>query len=181
MNCKILFFTSLFFISIRVWGQSGTYAAGQLIAKADSVILISHLTTQEYHDKREGIISPADIVDSTNGIFPSFFVGKDINSLIIVQKKLLTKQEVASLIYIIQKPVKKSNIGSVSLCFEPHHAVLIYSRHQLSYIEFCFHCSDLVTSKDLKLKNSDFKDGKWKDIKAFFYEHGLTYEIDGKN
>ena len=38
-------------------GQSDIDAAGKLIINADSVILISHVGTEENHDKPEGMVS----------------------------------------------------------------------------------------------------------------------------
>lgn len=141
--------------------------------------MISHVATEENHNKPLGKVVPPGIVDDTETIvFPSFFVEKDINPAIIVQRQLLHKQDVIALANIILKPVKYGSIGYASLCFEPHHSILIYTKGRFSYIDLCFHCSDLVTSSDLKLTNMDFEDGKWKEIKAFFLKHGLTYEME---
>lgn len=176
------FIFSLFFLyTFTAIGQRHIHAAVRLITNADSVILISHVTTDENHDARDVLVAPPGFVyDTTPIVFPSFCVGEDINQAIIVQRMLLTKQIVIALASIVQKPVKKSRISSKPLCFEPHHAILIYNKGCLSYIDLCFHCSDLVTSTDLKLTNMDFKDGKWKEMKAFFIKHGLTYEM-GEN
>lgn len=162
-----------------VIGQTDIDAARRLITMADSVILISHVTTKENHGKRD--VTEAGTGDSIKPlVFPSFFTGQDINSAVIVQRLFLPKQDAVALANIIRKPVKPSQFGASPLCFEPHHAILIYSRGHLSYIDLCFHCNGLVTSSDLKLSNMAFKDGKWKDMKAFFLKHGLTYEMENE-
>lgn len=176
----IIFIFSLFFLhNFTAEGQTDIHDAARLIVIADSVILISHVATNENHDKPLGIVAPPGVVSDTKPIvFPSFLVGEGINPAIIVQRQLLSKPDVIALANIIRKPVKKSNIGYSPLCFEPHHAILIYNKGHFSYIDICFHCSDLVTSSDLKLSNMDFENGKWKEMKTFFLKHSLTYELD---
>ena len=182
MKSIILIFFLILISGHRAWGQAYIDAARRLITNADSVILISHVATEENHDKPEGIVLPTGIFDDTKlMVFPSFFVGEDINQAIIVQRQFLPRQDVVALAKIIQRPVKKSRFGYLPLCFEPHHAILIYNKGRFSYIDLCFHCSGLVTSSDLKLTNMDFKDGKWKDMKAFFLKHRLTYEMEDKH
>jgi hypothetical protein len=128
------------------------------------------------------MVLPPGIVDDTKPmVFPSFLVGEDINRAIIVQRQFLRRQDVVALAKIIQRPVKQSRFGYLPLCFEPHHAILIYNKGCFSYIDLCFRCSGLVTSSNLKLTNMDFKDGKWKEMKAFFLKHGLTYDLEDKD
>lgn len=174
----ILFIFSLFlFQVISGFGQTDISAAGRLSTAADSVILISHVSVEEYYDQRD--ISEYQVGDSAKAVeFPSFFAGEDINPAIIMQRQLLSKQDAVVLANIIRKPVKKSRIGWLPLCFEPHHAILIYTGGHLSYIDLCFHCSNLATSPDIELDNMDFEDGKWKYMKSLFLKHGLTYEME---
>lgn len=171
---KFIFPLFLFQVIIG-FGQTHMAAAGELISKADSVILISHVSIEEYHDKRDIVYQPDDSISEMK--FPSLFTDTDINPAVIVQKKYLLKKDITILIHIVQKPVKKTRIGWLPLCFEPHHAILIYIKGRLSYIDFCFSCSQLATSPDIKLDNMDFRDGKWKEIKSFFLKYGLTYEM----
>jgi len=98
-----------------------------------------------------------------------------------VQRQFLLRQDVVTIAKIIRRRVKPTSFGYVPLCFEPHHAVLIYNKGHFSYIDLCFHCRGLVTSSNLKLNNTDFKDGKWKEMKVFFLKHGLTYEMKDKH
>lgn len=165
--------------SINGFGQTDMVAASRLINSADSVILISHVSIEEHHDKRDIVYQSGDSAKPVE--LPSFFVGTGINPIIIVQRQHLSKQDILTLSSIIQKPVKKTRFGSMPLCFEPHHAMLIYKKGHLSYIDFCFDCSQLKTSSDIKLNNMDFRDGKWKDMKSFFVKHGLTYEMEEDN
>jgi len=174
-NHFIFIFPLLFVHTFCALGQTGIDEAAHRITTADSVILISHVVTNENHDKPEAIPN-----DTTSISFPSFFSGDDINPAIIVQRQLLSKSNIAALAKIIRKPIPKSNIGYVPLCFEPHHSILIYNKGRLSYIDICFHCNGLVTSSDLNLNNTDFKNGKWKDMKVYFLRHGLTYEMEDK-
>jgi hypothetical protein len=182
MNPIIIIFSLILINTFGAMGQSRIATAGRLIINADSVILISHVGTEENHDKPEGFVLPPGTVEDTKPIvFPSFFVGEDINPAIVVQRQFLLRQDVVAIAKIIQRPVKSTNFGYVPLCFEPHHAILIYNKGRFSYIDLCFHCSGLVTSSNLKLNNTDFKDGKWKEMKVFFLKHGLTYEMEDKH
>ena len=182
VNPVIFIFSLLFLRATTVVGQTDIDVAARLINTADSVILISHVATQENHDKPDNLVLPLGMSNDTKPIeFSSFLVGEDINPAIIVQRRFLTNLDVVELAKIIQKHVKKSYIGSKPLCFEPHHAILIYKKGRFSYIDLCFHCSDLVTSFDLQLTNMDFINGKWEEMKVFFLKHGLSYEIGDNN
>lgn len=158
--------------------QSNIPATIRLITRADSVILISHLTTAENHDKPEAIIASTGMPSDTNAPFyPHFMCGTGINPLIIVQRHRLRSQEIDRLISILRAPGNRYGIGSDPLCFEPHHAILIYTNSKCSFIEICFHCKGLINSADLNLTNSDFPKEKWGKLKAFFLQMGLNYEL----
>jgi hypothetical protein len=162
-------------------GQKDRVNAATLIRNSDSVVLISHITILEYHEKDEGIVEASQILNNTrHNEYPSFFKDRVVNPSIIVQRKLLSKSDILKLSSIIKSPVKRSSIGSVSLCFEPHHAILIYTNDRFSYIDICFHCRDIVNSADISLSNSDFDDRKWANIRSFFKNNDLTYELDEK-
>ena len=180
MTASKFIFPLFLFCTINGLGQTNMAAAARLIAAADSVILVSHVSIEEHHDKRDVVAyQPGDSVKAVE--FLSFFAGTDINPAVIIERRRLSKQDIVSLNNIIQKPVRKTKIGWIPLCFEPHHAILIYTKGRLSYIDFCFHCSQLATSPDINLDNMDFRDGKWIDMKSFFKKHGLSYEIEDDN
>lgn len=180
VKCIVLTVCLLSFYTYSGMAQTNIASAARLIATADSVILISHLTTEEHHDKPLGIVAPPGVGAAPEPIvFSSFFAATDINPGIIVQRQRLGKPEIIALAKIIRKPIKRSRsrIGYAPLCFEPHHAILMYHKAVFSYIDICFHCHDLVTSSDMELSNMDF-DEKWAELKAFFLQLQLTYEME---
>jgi hypothetical protein len=178
MNYHRILFLLLLFQSRNAFGQNGLKDAARTIMAADSVVLITHITVNEYHDKTDvELPGMMDTTLSKKVTFLSLLQGNSINPAVVVQRQPLTKTEVGLFAAIVRKPVKHYRIGFVPLCFEPHHAVLVYRNGRMSYVDLCFHCRELATSTDFNLDNMDFKDGKWKQLQKFFTDRGLTYEM----
>ena len=67
MNSILFIFSLFLFQIISGFGQTDMTAAGRLITTADSVILISHVSVEEYHDQRD--ISEYQVGDSANILY----------------------------------------------------------------------------------------------------------------
>lgn len=128
----------------------------QKIGNADTVLLTSH-TGYEGTNQIELVIQ-----------------GK-INRKIIQEEKIIRGSDIDTLISILAIP--KPDYDSLSAkCFEPHHTIFILKKTEISYIDLCFHCSNLVTSKDLP-DIKPFGERKWNKLLAFYKKLQLNYEL----
>jgi hypothetical protein len=158
----ILFFT----LSSSLFGQSLTDKVYQIFTAADSVILVSHLTTY---------IPIVD--DSTHERIGSYrLVEKNkVNYKIIKERYQLDKKEVDSVAQIIITPNNDSIIEDIK-CFMPHHGILIFKKGKCSYFDICFGCRHFVTSKNIKLSD-ELDDKTWNALENFFRNRKLNYEL----
>ena len=150
----------------------------QRILSADSIVLISHLLTVEFAPK---IVHDYDITKTKKSkinrdpFYPKFLKDGKINPAIIKQRKVISKSETTKL-YEILKFEKVTETNSAR-CDWPHHTIIIYKNNVQSYIDICFSCKRINTSKNIDLTTVDFTENKWKKLKAFFNKHGLTYQL----
>jgi hypothetical protein len=134
------------------------------IKKADTLLLVSHAGTNFDKLKRKEI-------------YPELISRKKINRKIIYEQKAIAGAEIDSLCKILSMPVNDSDIV-IAKCFDPHHAIYIISKTEISYIELCFHCWSLDRSGDLsQIKGYD--EEKWEAIYRFFKQQGFQYEMSG--
>ena len=66
-------------------------------------------------------------------------------------------------------------------CFIPHHAILIFKNQEISFIDICFGCSHLATSKDIKVSDDDFDRRKWRELQSYFKQNRITYKLEESN
>lgn len=138
------------------------------LIKADSVILISHILTEEY-----AAVSPSD----TKKIFFPFLVHENINPKIIIGRALLYPASLEEMIRIIGRPVKNTEWVSAN-CDEPHNSILFYRKGRLSYFDICFGCHRIHASKDFEYKGLAqiiMDEKKWNDLKIFFKKVRVNY------
>ena len=62
-------------------------------------------------------------------------------------------------------------------CFFSNHAIVWKKGRKVSYIDVSFSCQRLRESKDVENHVHSFNNRKWKDLKEFFKQRGVTYEL----
>lgn len=161
------YFTIIAFLgvfSFQVSGQNKINRVYEKFIAADSVLLVSHLTTY------------GPVVNETNGSHSYRLVEKNkVNYKIIKEQYLLDAKEVDSIAKTIITPNRDSIIEKIK-CFMPHHGILMFKKGKCSYFDICFGCRRFVTSKDIKLSD-ELDDETWNALKSFFVNRNLTYEL----
>jgi len=172
MKNPCILFLSLFYC-FSSYGQDADKATSQLMQTADSVVLISHIVTKEHALKDEGLANGQNVPKE----HPPFLINNQINPFIIKERAKLAKAEVHELGRLFRLPVKKSNIGYLSLCFAPRNSILIYKEGRLSYIDLCFTCRGIATSEDLELNEHYFNESKWVKLRNYFQTKGIRFGL----
>ena len=162
------FLISLLFVTLvfDVFGQSLQNKVYHKFISADSVILVSHLTTQVpiYDENTHQRIGIYRLVEKSK-----------VNYKIIKERYSLDKNETDSIAKIIITPNNDSTIEDIR-CFMPHHGILIFKKGKCSYFDICFGCRHFVTSKDIKLTD-ELDDKTWNALESFFRNRKLNYEL----
>ena len=175
----------LLFLILFVFGttvaqtKNNTMSLKQKILLADSVVLISHEVTAEYSF---GEVPDWDIADTTMNLKkwkathpkPLAFLEKGtFNRKIILESISLNDTNKAKLISVLLRPKKTKTLTLVK-CDEPRHSILIYKKNKVSYIDICFTCMRIHTSKNIHLYLYNFDKRKWTELEQFFKTNGLT-------
>jgi hypothetical protein len=102
-----------------------------------------------------------------------------INPAIIKQRKAISKSEMNELseIFRLEKAIEINQ----TKCDIPHHSIIIFKNNVQSFIDICFYCKRIHTSKGINIKEAEFTDNKWEQLKFFFNKHGLTYQLQNPN
>ncbi len=154
--------------TINVLGQKQQNKVFQILKTADSVILVSHLTTN------------FPIVDSITKKWggPVKLVNKQKpNYAIIKESSRLKSSDIDSIASILVTQNKDSTIENIK-CFIPHHGILIFKKGKCSYFDICFSCKHFITSKDIKLSD-ELSNKTWNDLENFFRNRNLNYQMPG--
>jgi hypothetical protein len=149
--------------SISGFAQSSFRKA---LAQADSVVLVSHLTTYVRISSENGK-APAPRYITTGGV---------PNYSIIKESFRLSRPETDSLFKLLTAPNTDSEHNEI-MCFLPHHAILIFKKGKCSFLDICFGCQKIINSPNVLFKYRLSQQG-WKDLKAFFAQRKLNYELD---
>jgi hypothetical protein len=179
----ILFSCLLYFTSL---GQSKEVIEflGEKIINADSIILISHRATREYGGK---VVPDWDIRDTKMNLKewykqhppkPPFLIKGNLNTEIILENYLLSIQDRPIINRILLRPVNLDTL-ELSKCDQPAHSILIFHNKQLTYLDLCFGCKKIHTSDDININESNLDEIKWKELKEYFKEKGLTKLFKG--
>lgn len=132
--------------------------------KADSVFLISHKTVSSALDRP---------TESQKKI--ELFTDGHLNDSIVTEKKLLTRQQIAELVSILRKPPPKNVPPSEGGCFDPHHAILLKTGGEISYMQICFNCRSYINSSNLEGVNFSFE--KFEELRGYFIKRGLKFRL----
>ena len=164
-----LFLTTFFIANIvNVLGQKLQNNVFQKFISADSVILVSHLTTS------------IPIVDSITKrwIGSVKLVGKNKPNYEIIKKSVRLKRNDIDSIATILITANKHTIIQDNSCFIPHHGILIFKKGKCSYFDICFGCRHFVSSKDIRLSDA-LSNKTWNDLEIFFRNRNLNYKMPG--
>ena len=161
LSCAALFLSG--------FGQSPKNKVYKKFVAADSVLLVSHLTTYMpiVDDKTNKSIGAYKLVEKNK-----------VNYQIIKEKYRLDKEETDSLALILTEANTDSTIEDIR-CFMPHHGILIYKKNKCSFFDICFGCRHFVTSKDIDLSD-EISDKSWLHLYHFFRNRKLNYELTGE-
>ena len=149
----------------------------QKILSADSIVLISHVLTVEFAPK---LVEDWDKTKKRplvkkHAPYPKYLKNEKVNPAIIKQRKAISKSEMNELSEIFR--VEKAIEINQTKCDMPHHSIIIFKNSDQSFIDICFYCKSMHTSKGINLEEAEFTDNKWEKLKAFFKRHGLTYKL----
>ena len=176
LRVSILFFSCLLFLTTNGQSSENIKQVQQKILSADSVVLISHVLTKEFAPK---IVHDWDKTKKRpikkEVTHPTYLKNEKINPAIIKQRKVASKKETIELSQIF-KYENTEEINQIK-CNWPHHSILIYKNGMFSYIDLCFDCRHINTSKDIDLTEGDFTENTWGKLSVFFKKHGLNYKL----
>jgi hypothetical protein len=152
-------------IPLSAFTQQITWLRDRL-KNADTVLLVSHEDTQ-------GVV----IMDSTGKrkLRQKLLVAGRPNHSIIKEQNVLTGADLDTLIKILARPYSDRQYET-SKCFMPHHAIFIIRQGKTSFIEICFGCRGIDTSKDLE-KLYAFDERKWTELENYFIKLGFKYQL----
>lgn len=124
---------------------------------SDSILLVGHEQTfgPIFNKKDDSYIEAKRIVE--NGV---------LNEKVIYASSLIKDRDKGALINILTQQVIGEPID-LAKCFDPHHALIVISKGEIGYIEFCFTCGG-VSSDKLDISSDDFDKEKWDKIYKFF-------------
>jgi hypothetical protein len=146
------------------------------LQNADSIILISHILTEEYlkpiYDWDTRYPSKTSKKNKNELPVSHKFIEKGrINSAIITESKLVLNDK-DLLIEILTKSPIFENYNKIS-CDMPQHSIIIYKNGRQSYFDICFRCKKIHTSKDFNFSEIDFDNEKWERLEVFFKKLGV--------
>jgi len=149
------------------------------IQSADSVVLISHEVTLEYGFRIAPDWDKSDTsmnLQKWNKLNPPLLKYLDkgkLNRNIIVESLSLTDSIKIKLSNILLRQVLLKKFNPTK-CDEPRHSIIIYKNNKESYIDICFSCRRIHTSKDIDFSEFYMDEKKWADLVDFFKANGLT-------
>lgn len=167
MKLSVLSCVLLLFVFFKAQGQTALMALKTKLLTADSVVIVSH----EHSLKIEAVDGK-----SYSPWQPLVKNGKP-NPKVIHERKRLEDTAVQRLGEILMQTLKNSKI-EMARCFMPHHAVFLFSKGKLSFIDICFDCFRLAASRNIRISESDFDYQKWNNLYTFFVQSGLKYQLN---
>jgi hypothetical protein len=143
----------LLFSSFQLLGQANFFSLKTKLLTADSAIIISYE-------------SPADSIQGLEYLLNK----KDFFTSIVKKKHFLTKTQLDTLSNILTRGDRILGRKTTTKYFKPRQGILIYRSNLISYIDICFSCKRIETSKDIQFDDFDIGAKKWDDMKRFFID-----------
>ncbi len=171
-------FTNMFCISSIGQLSTGLRQLKQKLGLADSVQIISHGLTEEYTVIQEQ--NPNEKSYENARPVYKFLRHRKINLAIVKESLTLSYINRSKLINVLCRNVD-TKAFTPTKCDEPRHTIIIYKKRRQSYIDICFHCKRIHTSKDIIFTELYFDTKKWNDLEEFFRTYGLTIMFKENN
>ena len=153
---------SIFLTNAPLFAQTTKKSVKQFFSTADSVILVSHLLTEQAY------------LDSNNQMhFSKLVVNNNPNYAVIKEVIYLSKLKVDTL-YALLTQANNDLIIEELACFSPHHGILLFKDGICYYYDICFHCRNYIASKEIALAN-ELNNIGWNKLQSFFKQQGLKY------
>lgn len=134
------------------------------LATADTIVLASH----------EDFGAMIDTVG--NGMpIPDWVIDGHPNYRALLKHRTLTPAQRVELSRILLRPFRDNKIVTMHCC-QPHNIVFLVRKGHTSYLDICFGCRCLRSSKDLD-KLYAFDDCKWSELRELFDKLGLAHEF----
>lgn len=155
-------------LCVRANGQERLSFLKAQLLQADTVLIVSHKQTA-------GI----SLIDETTGKelpLPKLVVNGRPNRSIFLEERVIRDTGLQALAQILSRPFEDKTVER-AMCFMPHHAVLILKKGKTSFIDICFTCSRLETSRDIRITSDDFDKRKWSELEAFFIQRDMKFML----
>lgn len=169
---KTILFTLLYIIpgSVSSFAQKHEQKVYSLFNRADSIVIVSHLTTY---------IPIVDEITKQSLGFRKLVINKKPVYSIIKESITLDKNAIDTLVKILLTSNRDIIIEDYK-CFIPHHGILIFKKGKVSFFDICFTCNHFETSKNIKLSD-ELSLKSWQDLELFFKKRNMKYEMPEYN
>jgi hypothetical protein len=155
----------LFFLVPLIKAQTGDNTIKRLIQAADSVWIVSHEVTGVFMKDKQDQSKEVKIVE----------LGR-LRQDLIKESVLLNTTDRKLLAGILVLPSTDYKV-EMAKCFFSNHAIVWKKGHKVSYIDVSFSCQRTRESEDVENHFNSFNNRKWKELKEFFKQRGVTYEL----
>ena len=137
----------------------------RLIQEADSVWIISHEVTGVYMRDEHDQSKEVKIVEKGR-----------LRQDLIRESVLLETRNRKLLAEILARPSRDYRV-EMAKCFFSNHAIIWKKGSKVSYIDVSFSCQRLRESEDVENHLHSFNNRKWKELKEFFKQRDVTYQL----
>jgi hypothetical protein len=155
MKLILVLFSIIF--PVNIFAQSSESNVAIKLTSADSIKIVKHkLTTVNIYNEKT----------HKRYLSPQLLQKNKLNYAIIESIAAVDSSETKGLITILTSKNEDEEIKQMT-CFLPHHAILIFKKGIVSYIDICFGCRKIATTEDI-ITNSWLSDKSWKELEKFF-------------
>jgi hypothetical protein len=143
-------------ISLDTVAQNSLSNIRTILTEADSVIIASH----------ESLVVPEKRIGGPPEKSKEIIINGKPNFSIILKSHKLDHKSIDSLVFILTKEVS-GDITQMA-CYDPHHAIYIFKKKTVSYLDICFGCQRFSKSKDIKFDIHELTNETWIELESFF-------------
>ncbi len=134
------------------------------LAAADTIVLALH---EDFRARVDSAGNPVSI--------PAWVINGHPNYKALRKFKALTPAQRVELSRILLRPFADKQPVTMHCC-EPHNLVFLICNGRTSYLDICFGCRCLDSSKDLARLYA-FDNRKWTELRRFFTRLGLNHKF----
>lgn len=154
------FLCALLILSAQIaYGQGSANNIFSVLTESDSVIIVKH----------ETLVVPGKPgwPSTTKEILIN---GKPNDDIILTSTKL-SRRSINSLAVILTKETAGDIVTMA--CFDPHHAVYIFRKEKVSYLDICFGCRQFSYTKEINTGGHQLTNETWLELESFFNAEGI--------